>query len=108
MFSFKEIIIIKIIQSNINIIINGNSRFNSTLLFRKQTKKFMSDFRDIHSVFSDFITDFGIFSDDENETKKGPQFYLERDIKNYYENEYKLFKNDMNTYINIFTWFKTN
>ena len=62
----------------------------------------MSDFRDIHSVFSDFITDFDIFSDDENETKKCPQFYLERDIRNYYENEYILFKNDMNTYINIF------
>ena len=68
----------------------------------------MSNFRDIHSVFSDFITDFDIFSDEENETKKWPQFYLERDITNYYENEYKLFKNDMNTYINIFTWFKTN
>ena len=74
----------------------------------RKTKKFMSNFRDIHSVFSDFITDFDIFSGDENETKKWPQFYLERDITNYYENEYKLFKNDMNTYINIFTWFKTN
>ena len=62
----------------------------------------MSDFIDIHSEFSDAITDFDIFSDDENEAKKWPQFYIERDIKNYYENEYKLFKNDMNTYINIF------
>ena len=62
----------------------------------------MSNFRDVHNVFSDFITDFDIFSDDETETKKWPRFYLERDIINYYENEYKLFKNDMNTYINIF------
>ena len=44
----------------------------------RKTKKFMSNFRDAHSVFSDFITDFDIFSDDENETKKWPQFYLER------------------------------
>ena len=62
----------------------------------------MSNFRDIHSVFSDFIIDFDIFSDDETETKNCPQFYLERDIINCYENEYKLFENDMNTYINIF------
>ena len=52
---------------------------------KKFMSNFMSNFRYIHKVFSDFITDFDIFSDDENETKKGPQFYLERDIKNYYE-----------------------
>ena len=66
------------------------------------TKRVMSDFRDIDDIFLDFITGFDIFSDDETETKNWPQFYLERDIINYYENEYKLFKNDMNTYINIF------
>ena len=65
-----------------------------------KTKK--SNFRDINIAFSDFVIDFDIFSDDETETKNWPQFYLERDIINYYENEYKLFKNDMNTYINIF------
>ena len=59
----------------------------------------MSNFRDICDVFSDFTIDFDIFSDDESETKKWPQFYLEKDVINYYENEYKLFKNDMNTYI---------
>ena len=62
----------------------------------------MSNFRYIHRVFSDFIIDFDILSDDKNETKKWPQFSLERYIINNYENEYKLFKNDMNTYINIF------
>ena len=67
-----------------------------------KTKKFMSNFRDINIAFSDFIIDFDIFSDNETETKNWPQFYLERDIINCYENEYKLFKNDMNTYINIF------
>ena len=67
-----------------------------------KTKKFMSNFRDICDVFSDFTIDFDIFSHDETETKNWAQFYLERDIINYYENEYKLFKNDMNTYINIF------
>ena len=67
-----------------------------------KTKRFMSDFRDIEAIFSDFITDFGIFSDDENETKNRPQYYQERDVKTHYENEYKLFKNEMNTRINIF------
>ena len=67
-----------------------------------KTKKFMSNFGDIHDILSDFIIDFDIFSDDETETKNWPQFQLERDIINYYENEYKLFKNDMNTYINVF------
>ena len=67
-----------------------------------KTKKFMSNFRDINDVFADFTIDFDIFSDDETKTKNWSQFYLERDIINYYENEYKLFKNDMNTYINIF------
>ena len=62
----------------------------------------MSDFIDIGDIFTDFIIDFDIFSDDETETKNWPQFYMEHDIINYYENEYKLFKNDMNTYINIF------
>ena len=55
----------------------------------------MSNFRDMCDVFSDFTFDFDIFSDDETETKNWPQFYLERDIKNYYENEYNLFKNEM-------------
>ena len=77
---------------------------NSTVPYylESKTKTFMSDFRDINDIFSDFIIDFDIFSDDEAETKNWPQFYLERDIKNFYENEYKLFKNGMNTYINIF------
>ena len=66
-----------------------------------KTKNVMSNFRDVDDVFSDFIIDFDIFSDDETETENWSQFYIERD-KNYYENEYKLFKNDMNTYINIF------
>ena len=30
----------------------------------------MSDFIDIGDIFTDFIIDFDIFSDDENETKK--------------------------------------
>ena len=51
-----------------------------------KTKKFMSNFRDINDVFSDFIIDFDIFSDDGTETKNWPQFYLERYIINYYEN----------------------
>ena len=67
-----------------------------------KAKKFMSNLRDISDVFSDFTIDFDIFSDDETETKNWAQFYLERDIINCYENDYKLFKNDMNTYINIF------
>ena len=67
-----------------------------------KTKKFMSNFRDINDVFSDFIIDFDIYSDAKTETKNWPQFYLEREIINYYENEYELFKNDVNTYINIF------
>ena len=67
-----------------------------------KTKKFMSNFRDIRDVFSDFTIDFDIFSDDETETKNWPQYYLEIEIINYFENEYELFKNDMNTYINIF------
>ena len=66
------------------------------------TKKFTSNFRYIDRVFLDFIIDFDIFSHDENENKKRAQFYLEQEIINNYENEYKLFKNDMNTYINIF------
>ena len=45
-----------------------------------KTKKFMSNFRDICDVFSDFTIDFDIFSDDEIETKNWPQFSLERDI----------------------------
>ena len=64
-----------------------------------KTKKFMSNFRDICDVFSDFTID--IFSDNGTETENWAQFYLERDIISYYENEYKLLKNDMNTYINI-------
>ena len=77
---------------------------NSTLPYylESKTKKFMSNLRDISDVFSDFTIDFDIFSDDETETKNWSEFYLERDRINYYENEYKLFKNDMNTYINIF------
>ena len=67
-----------------------------------KTKSVMSNFRDICDVFSDFTIDFDIFSDDEAATKNWAQFYLERDIINHYENEYKLFKNDMNTYINTF------
>ena len=67
-----------------------------------KTKKFISNFRDICDVFSDITIDFDIFSDDETETKNWAQFFLERYIINCYENEYKLFKNDMNTYINIF------
>ena len=67
-----------------------------------KTKQFMSNSRDINYIFLDFTTDFDIFSDDESKTKKWPQFYLERDIINYYENEYKLFKNGMNTYVNTF------
>ena len=70
--------------------------------YLESKKKFMSNFRDINIAFSDFIIDFDIFSDDENETKKYSQFSLERDIINHYENEYKLFKNDMNTCINTF------
>ena len=66
------------------------------------TKKFTSNFKYINRVFLDFIIDFDIFSHDENETKKRPQFYLEQEIINNYENEYELFKNDMNTYINTF------
>ena len=45
----------------------------------------MSVFRYIDAIFSDFIIDFDIFSDDENETKNRPQYYLERDIKIHYE-----------------------
>ena len=48
----------------------------------RKTKRCMSDFIDIGDIFTDFIIDFDIFSDDENETKNWPQFYLERDIKN--------------------------
>ena len=68
----------------------------------RKTKRFMSDFIDIGDIFTDFIIDFDMFSDDENETKNWPQFYLERDTKKYYMNEYNLFKNEMNTRINIF------
>ena len=77
---------------------------DSTVLYYLEikTKKLMSNFRYIHRVFSDFIIDFDIFSDDENETKKWPQFSLEKDIIINYENEYKLFKNDMNTCMNTF------
>ena len=62
----------------------------------------MSNFRDICDIFTDFIIDFDIFSEDEPETKNWSQFFLERDIKNHYENECKLFKYDMNNHINIF------
>ena len=79
-----------------------NHESTAPYYLESKTKKFMSNFRDINIAFSDFIIDFDIFSDNETETKNWPQFYLERDIINYYENEYKLFKNDMNTYINIF------
>ena len=77
---------------------------NSTVPYylERKTKRFMYDFRDIGDIFTDFIIDFDIFSDYENETKNWPQFYLERDIKTHYENEYRLFKNEMNTRINIF------
>ena len=36
----------------------------------RKTKRFLSDFRDIGDIFTDFIIDFDTFSDDENETKK--------------------------------------
>ena len=51
------------------------------------TKKFTSNFRYIDRVFLDFIIDFDIFSHDENQTKIRPQFYLEQEIINNYENE---------------------
>ena len=56
---------------------------DSTVLYyiEIKTKKIMYNFRYIHRVFSDFIIDFDIFSHDENETKKRPQFYLERNNK---------------------------
>ena len=77
---------------------------NSTLPYylETKTKSFMSNFRDIGDIFTDFIIDFDIFSDEETETQNWPQFYPERDVKYYYKNEYELFKNEMNTYINIF------
>ena len=50
-----------------------------------KTKSFMSDFRDMYDMFLDVITDFDIFSDNETETKNWSQYYLERDITNYYE-----------------------
>ena len=77
---------------------------NSTLPYylENETKSFMSNFRDIDDIFWGFITDFDIFSDNKNQTKIWPQFYLERDIMNYYENEYKIFKKNMKNYINIF------
>ena len=49
---------------------------DSTVLYYLEikTKKIMYNFRYIHRVFSDFIIDFDIFSDDENETKSGYNF----------------------------------